>query len=551
MENEANTFIQIAKIITGFLSDNIIYILILTLIIICRNAISDLIKRLTNLRWKRGSSELEEKAAAPTQKTEATTLEKTDEPPIEANDDKEIAIKGEEVQEQKWYSKMHIAFKEGRIDDAKDAFNDYAPTEEDPLKLQNNKGFFLYSLFTKGKDNSAIEQLKTLVNTSTDEESKHDALIWLSFCFDHSSQTEEEIKLWKESINSFSSEIIITDASIRLARALNRAGNASDAKNLLVSRLKSVSISGDKAGIYSALSRIEKSLDNKRLAIYCKDKYLELNPNNRDEIFNVAYQAAEEDVNDLSISNYINLLRIDANNKGALNNLGVIAQNAKLPVKAVEKYIESSSFDNTLAMSNRGYLLANAGFLEEAKVLAKEALKLENPHENLYRLLTKISDLQKEQDTEWDKLVSKSIERQKFIRNYTDAHYEGDNKFDGVWETENGNTITINIEDDKLEATWQEPSLAGILSSSSSVKCNMVLTGKVNNSAFLGRYKRNVESGQSPPTLLGSSIDPGVACIGLLSNDGSVFRLISDNHSDDFSLELKRINTQQGNSADS
>lgn len=547
MENEANTYIQITKIITGFLSDNIIYILILTFMIICRNAVSDLIKRLINFKWKGGSSELEVEAAAPTQKTDSSTLKKTAEPPIEANDDKEIAIKGEEVQEQKWYSKMGIAFKEGRIDDAKDAFNDYEPTEEDPLMLRKNKGFFLFSLFTKGKDNSAIEQLKTLVNTSTDDESKHDALIWLSFCFDHSSQTEEKIKLWKESINSFSSENIITDASVRLARALNHAGSASDAKNLLVSRLKLVSISGDKAEIYSALSQIEKSLGNKRLAIYCKDKYLELDPNNRDEIFNVAYQAAEEDVYDLSISNYINLLRIDANNKSALNNLGVIAQNAKLPVKAVEKYIESSSFDTTLAMSNRGYLLANAGFLEDAKVLAKEALKLENPHENLYKLLTTISDLQKEQDAEWDKLVNKSFERQKFIRNYTDAYYEGDNKFDGVWKTKNSNAITINIKDDKLEAPWQE-SGAGILSS---IEYNMVLTGKVNNSAFFGRYKTNSESKQLKPTLFGSSTNKDISCIGLLSNDGAVFRLISDNHSDDFSLELKRINTQQENPADS
>lgn len=542
MENEVNTTIQIFKIITEFLSDNFVYILLFTLLVICRNAISDLIRRLTNLKLRKGDSELGIEAVAPTPKIEATTMEKAAEPPTETSEDKERTTKEEEVQEQNWFVKMNIAIDEGRIDDAKNAFNDYALKEQDSVKLQRNKTIFLYDLFTKGKDNSAIEQLENLVNASTNDESKYVTLTWLSFCLRDSSQTDKEIEIWRKSINSFSSGNIITNASVDLAYALDRAGNASEAKDLLVSRLVSVSTSGEKAKIYSALSRIEKSLGNNRLAIYCKDKSLELDPNNRDELFNAAYKASEEGVDDLSISNYITLLRIDENNSTALNNLGVLAKEANLQLKAVEKYKKSSSYDNTLAMANQGFLLVNSGFLEEAEDIAKKALQVENPHENVHKLFTRISELKKEQDAEWVKLVSKSIERQKFVRNYTHAYYEGDNKnFDGDWETENGNTITINVEKDKLEATWQE--LGNALSPEK--KYNVTLTGKVNNSAFLGQYNKIKEREQSRRTTLlglGLSLNIDVACIGILSTDGSVFTLVSENHKDNFSLTLKRKN---------
>ena len=474
-------------------------------------------------------------------KIKTTTMEKAAEPPIKANEEEDRTTKEEEVQEQNWWPKTTTAFDEGRVDDAKDIFNDYAFKEQDSLKLQWNKTLFLYLLFTEGKDNSAIEQLENLANASTNDKSKYKTLKWLSFCLRDGSQTDKEIEIWRKSINSFRSGNIITNASVDLAYALDRAGNVREAKDLLVSRLESVSTSEEKAKIYSALSQIEKSLGNNRLAIYCKDKSLELDPNNRDELFNAAYNASKEGVDDLSISNYITLLRIDENNSIALNNLGVQAKEADLQLKAVEKYKKASSYDNTLAMANQGFLLVNSGFLEEAEVIAKKALQMENPHENVHLLFTRISKLKKEQDEKWDKLISKSMERQKFIRNYTHAYYEGDNKnFDGDWETGNGNTITINVKEDELDATWQEHS--GILSSE---KYNVTLTGKVNNSAFLGQYKKIKESEQSRRTTLlglGLSSNRDIACVGILSTDGSVFTLISENHKDDFSLALKRKN---------
>ena len=535
MDNEANTSIEIVKIITIFLSDNIGYILLFTLLIVCRKAISNLIGRLTNFKWKKGNSEIGVEAVAPQMMNKSSSLDRAVELPGESKEDQERITK-EEVQEQNWFSKMHSAFDDSRIEDAKAAFKEYALEEKDPIKLEENKAFFLYFLFIKGKDNSAIPQLEKLASSSTNEESKYTILTWLSFCLRNSSQIKAEIDLWKNSIKSFKSDNLTTGTTINLAYALNLDGSASESKKLLTSRLDAISTQEEKSKIFAALSRVEKSLGNNKLAIYCKDKSLEFDPNNRNELFNAAYQASEENVDEISISNYITLLRIDRDNSAALNNVGVRAQEAKLMIKAVEKYKESSSYNNTLSMANQGYQLLNAGFVEEAETIARKAVQMEAPHENVYSLLSRIGELQKEQDSKWKDLIDNSIARQKFIRNYTEAYYVGMlNNFHGSWDTGNGNIVSITISGDKLQVSWQE-SIGALTKDLYKVE----ISGKITKSSFQGRYKKTKESGQGYGGLLGLSSNKDIACIGILSDDGSSISLVAEDYKNDFSMVLKR-----------
>lgn len=538
MDNEANTSIEIVKVITIFLSDNIGYILLFTLLIVCREAISNLIGRLTNFKWKKGNSEIGVEAVAPQMMNKSSSLDRAGELPGESKEDQERITKEEEVQEQNWFSKMHSAFDNGRIEDAKAAFKEYAFEEKDPIKLEENEAFFLYFLFIKGKDNSAIPQLEKLASSSTNEESKYTILTWLSFCLRDSSQIKAEIDLWKNSIKSFKSDNLTTGATVNLSYALNRNGSASESKKLLTSRLDAISTQEEKSKIFAALSHVEKSLGNNKLSIYCKDKSLEFDPNNRDKLFNAAYQASEENIDEISISNYITLLRIDRDNSTALNNLGVRAQEAKLMIKAVEKYKESSGYDNTLAMANQGYQLLNAGFVEEAETIARKAVQMEAPHENVYSLLSRIGELQKEQDSKWKDLIDNSIARQKFIRNYTEAYYVGMlNNFDGSWDTGNGNIVSITISGDKLQVSWQE-SIGALTKDLYKVE----ISGKVTKSSFQGRYKKTKETGQEYTGLLGLSSNKDIACLGILSDDGSSISLVAEDYKNDFSMVLKRAN---------
>lgn len=536
MANDANTSTEIIKIITDFLSGNFGYILLFTLLVICRQAISGLIGRLTNFKWKKGDSEIGVEAASPQSQHEPKRLGQADELPSDSTDIQERSVKKEAAQEQEWLSKMFIAFDEGRIDDAKSIFKEYETHEKDPIELEENKALFLYLLFEKGKDNNAIPRLEKLVNSSTSEESKYNALTWLSICLQNGLQTKADVNLWKKYAKTFTTNNLITGSIIHLAQSLNRDGTPIEAKKAITIQLEKVSDSSGRADLYEALSETEKELGNKKLAVYCKDKSQELKPNNRSELFTTAYQASEEGVDELSISNYITLLKIDADNSIALNNLGVKAQEGQLKTKAVENYKKSASHENTLAMANQGFLLLNAGFVEEAKEIAEKALKIEKPHENVYSLLSGISELQKDDNEKWNKLVNTCIVRQKFIRLYTHAYYEGDiYSHERGWTTKNGAEVDLMVTDLNLEAKWKEQLIG------SANIFNVEIRGQINKAAFQGRYTKTKEGEPPEPIgLLGMSRNKNIECIGIFSDGGTSLTIVAEDYSKDLLVELRR-----------
>ncbi len=530
MTDTPNTAIEIAKIITGFLSENSISILLLVLLFICRDAISNLLSRLTSFSLKTVDSELGINAAAPTNVSEEKTVDfpNADEKPTAHDEESEIEDK---TKEKNWCA----AFEDGQLEAAEAAFKKYALEEKDEVELEENKAFYLFLRFTKGKDNSAIDDLEELVRTAKTEASKLNSLTWLSFCLSDSMQHKKRVKLWEKAVAEIESQPLVTKAILCLAYALNKENQSGKARKLLIDRLSKIEENEQKGKIFEALSNIEESLGNKTVSVYCKDKSLEFDPNNRDELFNSAYSASNKGVDDISISNYLLLIRIDSENSIALNNLGVRAQEAGLKIKAIENYKKAASHENTLAMANQGNLLLGAGFTEEAEKIANKALELEDTHKNVYSLITAINEKKKEQGIKWDKLSEKSLNRQKLIRSYIEQYYLGNHKeLEGEWFAKGSFLTKITINNEKLEASWDEPAsaLGGSIYTAK-------LTGSVSGSSFSGQYIRKI-NGDSPNTFTVLGGNTSNTCIGFISDDGDKLTLIAPKVNDDFSLFLSR-----------
>jgi tetratricopeptide (TPR) repeat protein len=536
MNESSSTMIEALKIVTEFLSNNSITIVSLVLLIICRDAISSFISRLTSLSFKKGDSKLGMEAASPSDSKENFKERPSpDEEP--SSEEKDSQVDEVEGKEGGWFSEMHSAFDAKRFDDADTVFKKYALDEEDEVKLEENKALYLYFRFEKAKDNKAVEELKDLARTAKTEESKFNSLMWLSFCFRDSMQYGKEIELWQSALEETESESLKTRAISNLAYVLNKEDKSTEAKKLIIERLSSTVDDAQKASLYEALSKIEQTLGNKPLSIYCKDKSLEFDVTNRDELFNSAYAASNEDIDEISISNYIKLIRIDEDNSTALNNLGARAQDAGLKIKAVENYKKSSDYNNTLAMANQGYLLLGAGFTDEAENIAKQALELDDPHQNVHSLIAAINEQKQEQIKEWNKLREKSLNRQKDIRKYTEQYYLGNpESLKGDWLASNIYPTTITIEKDIIKATWVES--GGVLGGGGSYTAE--LQGKVSGSTFKGKYTRKKDD-SSPNTLLGFAENTTQSCIGYISDDGNKFKLISTELKDNFSLSLSRL----------
>jgi len=186
-------------------------------------------------------------------------------------------------------------------------------------------------------------------------------------------------------------------------------------------------------------------------------------------------------------------------------------------------------------MANQGYMLLDAGFIKEAEEIAKKAVQMDNPHENVYSLLARLAELQKEQDLKWDEIVNSSKSRQKFIRNYTNAYYlKTDKTFEGDWLTESGINISIDIKDKKLESSWKEPT-GGLSNDLYLAK----LSGLITNSSFKGQYKKTKEGGEGH-SFLGLSLNADFECLGYLSDDDKTISLVAEDAEKKFKMLLTR-----------
>lgn len=533
MNEPQSIILEVLIIFTDFLSKNSIEIVLLVLLIVFRGAISGFISRLTSLKYKSEKSQLGMEALAPLEERDQIDSRIADgQPPL---DNENTKIEEKEEKEKSWLPDMHKAFSEGRLEDAEAAFKRYALDETDDVKLEENKAFYLYLRFDHGKDNSAISELEQLARSATTEGSKFNTLTWLSFCLRGSMQYHKETEIWQSASEEISSESLKNQAIVNLAQSLNREDSPSEARKILVNHLMGIEESTQKGLIFEALSKVEDSLGNKSLSIYCKDKSLEFDPNNRDELFNSAYSASNEDINEITISNYLKLVRIDRDNSTALNNLGVQAQEAGLKIKAVDQYKKSSELNYTLAMANQGYLLLGAGFTEEAEKIAKEALKIDNPHNNVHSLLSEINKRKEQQNKEWDELSKNALIRQKMIREYTEQFYLGSSKkLIGDWKVNDKYFVNIKIDDDTLKAYWIEK--AGVMNNG---EYTVKIIGKVSGSTFDGTYSR-IKNGNPDNTLLGLSGNTTSACIGYFSEKEREIKVISKKLDDKFSLTLSQ-----------
>jgi hypothetical protein len=138
MTDSPDTTIEALNIITGFLSDNSIAILVLVLLIIGRQAISSFISRLTSLSFRRGESELGLEAASPSDS--AIQRENFETPAPQKHSDEGNSIE-QKAKDEDWFSEMHTAFEDGRFEDAEKAFKEYALSESNEVMLEKNKAF--------------------------------------------------------------------------------------------------------------------------------------------------------------------------------------------------------------------------------------------------------------------------------------------------------------------------------------------------------------------------------------------------------------------------
>lgn len=473
----------------SLISENAGYITILLLSLTFKGAISELLKKITTFKYKNNKTQVELATKDSNVDVVTPPLIRASEEPTKNESHSEAT--GQCEQPESAFFKACKAASKGDKEKAMLEFDAYAATESNAELINKNKAYLLFTLFESGEYKEAINELKQLIDKTTNENCIFNAMMWLSFCYTDSSEITMEIELWEQA--KFESTQLHVKSIVNLSNAIRRNNNTDKARTILIDELSTQSNKECKALIYKGLSDIERESGNKDLSIYCKDKALQFSPLDKDMLFDVAYEVSDTKAKKLSIVNYSKLIDIDSEHAGALNNLGVIAQNLKQNIIAVNNYSKSSKQEHTLSMANQGYLLFNAGFVEEAETIANKAIELGDPHNNIYKLKNDIHEAKIEQEKVWEKTLSEAKKYQTVIRKYTENYYESENAdFDGEWFIGSGGKVDFLMESNDISAEWADKNNETIVK----------LTAKCTNSTLQGYIQKDNKDKSKPIGLL-------------------------------------------------
>ena len=524
-----NSLIQVVQL----LFDNIWPLIIILILFLFRSPITDLIKRATSIKYKKGESSF-------SIDTNDTQSPNTETPPIKQQEQKKekVVSDTEQIKISKdplsWFPNLHKAVLAKDFEEAQRIFFEYSANESDETALLKHKSMYYYVLFADGNDSQALEKLEDMYTKSTTPSVKLDAAEWLDLCYKQASLNKKALAMWQEMFETVTDEEYRTDITIRLAGSLNVESNPQKGKELLLARLRNESKPYKIGNLYKALSDIESELGNETLAVYCLDKTLEFRANN-DDTFDSAYRASECDIEDISISNYLNLVKVNSENWTAYNNLGVKAQELEIPSIAISYYKKATDSKSSLGLTNYGYLLLEAGFIDEAMEAAQKALAIEDPHENAHALITAINKKKTVEAEKWKELVNIASKRQKLKRQYTEQYYLGDSKLlEGDWTVKN-DRVTINIENNKIDVVWDESVFL-----LKDVKCSRRLIAEVHGSTLIGRVYTSYDKHSQISLLTPTDKDNPIKCFGLLVNNNDEILLFSTEFPETLQVSFKR-----------
>lgn len=541
MADTQETSVIIIDRVLSFLSENIWMLFFLAFIIVFREPLSSLLKRIISFDFSYGDAKGGIKATNPepleVKHEELIAVEKDEPEEIKTDEEKLKEESGKEY----WFSKMHEAFSNREYDKATEIFEEYYKNETDTNKKNENETFYLYFLYTYAGDKSALGRLQRLIETSENEKQKSNATIWLAICYKFSKNYDEAERLLTNSIEKTTDEEEKTNYVIYLAGVLKSNNQLGRAASLVESRLKNATSKNEKTELYKSISDIEKERGNEQISALAHEKVIELNPDDKEILFNGAYAQSQADLKYLCAYNYDTLISLSPDHSTALNNLGVAAMNIEVPTKAVEFYSKSVDKNNSLAMANLAQLYLNNGFLEDAKKIIKIAQAQEEPHENVSHVVSAIHEKESNEKKKWDEALKKGNEYRNFIRNYTSAYFGEGTKpavFEGSWSLNNKAKVEIKVKKNQLSAEWQnEPNAL------SCTKFNYSLIGTIQNNSALITYKSEPVDKTASIGLLSAVNSVKHECFAYIDFENKEIIIKSKDPQKEFSLSLYREST--------
>jgi tetratricopeptide (TPR) repeat protein len=278
------------------------------------------------------------------------------------------------------------------------------------------------------------------------------------------------------------------------------------------------------------------------------ERMVEIDPDDSDTLFSLAYKYSEAGHHDLALLNYLRIPFSDRN-EVTWNNLGVAFQEFKLVSKAVEHYRKAAEMGSTLAMSNLAGKFLSEGFLDEAKLLSDKALQTSDYHQNIVHNLVRIKELPDEEKEKQDELIEKARPKSEFYKKYGRALARIERRsITGHWVGPDCE-LTVTLEGSALKVVGSyERTGYGALASALGVpdtprRFDVLYKGTLRGQAIEAQVKRTQQGVNSPPPSL-LSIPDEPAALMVISDDGSQIEVMESTQGRDvrfYSLKSKAV----------
>lgn len=430
---------------------------ILTVIIILRDPIKKALVELTNLKIKRGKTEVSiEKSPAekPSKAAESVSAEAEQEP------EKELPIEGAVAPKEpkEWFREMFNAFRKKGVEDGERAFQKLQESEENAIERIKNETFYHYLKYTTGIDPNALHKLEKLTEN---EEVRENVLSWIANCYAFAVNYPKAIEAHQRALSEKLRDEDRARHIVQIGGYMSKMDQTVEGLRILGEGLNQVESEDAKATLYEGIANLQKAQGNSLLRAIALQKVLQYKPEDKDTLFQAAYAQSDAELPQLCATNYHTLLKFEADHSWALNNLGVECGKFDMLIKSIRYYKKAVEHDNTLAMSNLAGHYMKQGFKDEAQEILDKAKAMEEPHRNVGESIANLIDRTEYEDKKWDDVIGQGVKQQQFFWCYAEAYFESPGElasFEGQWVSPSGNIFVLEQMGEQMVGKWETES---------------------------------------------------------------------------------------------
>jgi Tfp pilus assembly protein PilF len=276
-------------------------------------------------------------------------------------------------------------------------------------------------------------------------------------------------------------------------------GSRAEAVDLLISRLDKAVDNEERGELLFGLADLYESESMEKRALML-ERALSYQPIDKQKQFAAGYAYSEAGMNGLAMVHYQKSLHIGEKQEAAKNNLGVALKGLKLPSRAVAEYKRSIDLGGTLAAANFAWVLMDAGALDEAETVLREARGQKHVHEHVFSASNRLAKIREEENERERKIAEVSEKRRHFLIRYTDAILtQGELSLpEGQWSPTSAKDGSVTVSEQcKLEAIWTVQKGAGLYPDVAKYRFKGELHGRVARGE-IQRFKPNVFDFKNP-----------------------------------------------------